>query len=56
MAITENEITSKSRVTEVTASELNDLRLQSLGWYSYCQARLTRNHQTAVRHLTRFRP
>jgi hypothetical protein len=56
MAATQNEITSKGRVTAVAASELDDLRSQNLGWYSYCQARLTRNHTSAVQHLTRFRP
>lgn len=49
------EIISKGRCVSVSDEDLEAVRSQGLGWYTYCQARLTRSHDSAVQHLTRFR-
>lgn len=48
-------IISKGRCVPVTDEALEAVRGQGLSWYAYCQARLTRSHDAALQHLTRFR-
>lgn len=48
------EIISKGRCVPVSGEELDEVRSKELGWYAYSQARLTRSHDAAVQHLTRF--
>lgn len=49
------EIISKGRCVQVSEAELDDLRADNLGWFAYCQARLTRGHHAAIEHMTRYR-
>ncbi|NHR04405.1 hypothetical protein HA052_04265 [Chromobacterium haemolyticum] len=49
------EIVSKGRIVAVGAEQLDEVGQLGIGWYSYCQARLSRSHTTAIDHLTRFR-
>lgn len=44
------EIISKGRVVDVTETELTELRARcgAVGWYRYCQLRLTMGHAEAI--------
>lgn len=49
------DIISKGRIAKVTDEQLDELRALKVSWLAYCQARLTRSHESSVEHLTRFR-
>lgn len=49
------EIVSNGRCVAVSVEHLDEVRQLGIGWYSYCQARLSRSHTAAIDHLARFR-
>ena len=51
----QTKITSKGRTTKVTDEQLGELRALHVSWHAYCQARLSRSHESAIEHRTRFR-
>jgi len=47
------EIISRGRCVEVTETQLEELRQKKIGWFAYCQKRLTLRHDAVVQQFNK---